>query len=37
MGSKSELLRTLVAGSGAKTAGFGYPPGVGRLAEKGGM
>ena len=28
MGSKSELLRTLVAASGAKTAGFGVPGSV---------
>jgi site-specific DNA recombinase len=28
MGSKSELLRTLVAASGAKTAGFGIPSSV---------
>jgi site-specific DNA recombinase len=28
MGSKSELLRTLVAASGAKTAGFGVPSSV---------
>jgi hypothetical protein len=28
MGSKSELLRTLVAASSAKTAGFGVPSSV---------
>ena len=32
MGSKSELLRTLVAASGAKTAGFGVPGSVPKYA-----
>jgi site-specific DNA recombinase len=35
MGSKSELLRTLVAASSAKTAGFGVPSSVPKVARHG--